>query len=369
MTTFVIAIIATVFGVQLIYWFLLIRNLGTTRGWQGPDDRQLPAVSIIVCAHDEEDNLRTLVPLLMQQDHPNLEVIVVNDRSNDGTYDYMLEQSKVMPRLKVVTVKSLPQHVTGKKYALTLGIKAASNEIVLLTDADCRPVSVRWASAMASSFREGTDLVLGVSPYSTRPGFLNAFIRFETLLTAIQYTGMANSNIPYMGVGRNLAYRKNLFLSGKGFSRHMAVVGGDDDLFVNDHATSQNTVVCAEPEAVVISKPKSTFGDFFVQKIRHLSAGKRYRFSHQMILGLLSLSWILNPPALILSVSVSPWWATTSATLIWIALGSAAVFRFCQGTKTPYPIALVPVMMVIYPVYYAIFGAKALVTKQLKWKK
>lgn len=369
MTTVFLTIILTVLGIQLIYWILLIRFSGTTARLKTKANDEIQPVSVIICAHDEEHNLKKLVPLLMQQDHPNLEVIVVNDRSNDGTYDYLLEATKQLSRLKVVTVKTLPNHVTGKKYALTLGIKAAAHDIVLLTDADCRPASAHWATAMASSFREGVDLVLGYSPYSIQTGLLNAFIRFETILTAVQYTAMANAGLPYMGVGRNLAYRKSLFLSGKGFSRHMATVGGDDDLFVNDHANSRNTIVCTEPDALVYSEPKKTLGEFFIQKVRHLSAGKQYRLSHQILLGIWSLSWLLLPASLTLCLTVFPWWIAAAATVIWAGVGTGAMHRFCTGTKTSYPLALVPVMMVIYPVYYAIFGLKALVTKQLQWKK
>lgn len=369
MTTIFLAIICSVFGIQLIYWLLMLRYEGTSVRVIAGQKQNIPAVSIIVCAHDEEKNLRELIPLLMEQDHPGLEVIIVNDRSNDGTYDYLLEQSKLLPRLKVVTVKALPNHVTGKKFALTLGIKAASHDIVLLTDADCRPASSQWARTIAGSFTEGIDLILGMSPYKARPGILNAFIRFETILTAIQYTSLANAGMPYMGVGRNLAYRKALFLSGKGFSRHMSVVGGDDDLFVNDHANGKNTLVCAEPSAIVYSEPKETLSAFFTQKVRHLSAGKKYRFTHQILLGIWSLSWIIFPVAVVLSGILYPWWISTGVSIIWAGLGSLSVHRMCLKSKTDYPVILTPVMMMIYPFYYAFFGITALLTKQLQWKR
>jgi glycosyltransferase involved in cell wall biosynthesis len=146
-------------------------------------------------------------------------------------------------RLKMVNIDSTPAHVNGKKYAITLGIKAAKHDWILLTDADCRPNNEQWIRVVSERCSEDKNFVLGYSAYEKRPGFLNLFIRFETLLTAIQYIGFALAGNPYMGVGRNLAYRKSVFLENKGFNNFLSVTGGDDDLFVNQHATAKNTAV------------------------------------------------------------------------------------------------------------------------------
>ncbi|NOT75874.1 MAG: glycosyltransferase [Cyclobacteriaceae bacterium] len=248
----------------------------------------------MVCAHDEEENIRQLVPLLLRQDYPNFEVIIVEDRSNDGTYDYLLEATKENSKLKMVRVRHLPEHINGKKFALTLGIKAATNDWVLLTDADCRPTSDLWIQSMASNFQQGKEIVIGYSPYSKEDSYLNSFIRFESLVTAIQFIGWALLGKPYMGVGRNLAYRKDLFLTNKGFNKHLPVTGGDDDLFVNEHATKLNTVVSIGKDSLIPSEPKKTWKAFFYQKLRHLSVGKRYKFSDKILLGIFSLSWVLS---------------------------------------------------------------------------
>ncbi|MEJ0056537.1 MAG: glycosyltransferase [Bacteroidota bacterium] len=172
---------------------------------------------IIVCAHDEEENLKALVPLLLGQEYPEFEVIIVEDRCNDGTYDYLLAATKQDARLKMVRVRHLPEHLNGKKFALTLGIKAASHEWVLLTDADCKPAGNQWIRSMTSHFQPDKQIVIGYSPYIRSSSYLNAFIRFESLITGIQFIGWALLGRPYMGVGRNLAYRKNLFFENKGF--------------------------------------------------------------------------------------------------------------------------------------------------------
>ena len=203
-------------------------------------------VSVIVCAHDEEQNLRDLIPLLLSQNHPDFEIIIVDDRSNDGTFDLLLQETSKDHRLRMVHVNRTPQLFNAKKYALTLGIKAAKYEWLLLTDADCRPDSKNWISSFTKHFSQTTQFVLGFSPYEKRPGILNAFIRFETLMSGIQYLSFASLGIPYMGVGRNLSYRRSKFLAEKGFNNFIKTTGGDDDLFVNQHARKANTAVCIE---------------------------------------------------------------------------------------------------------------------------
>src|SRR5687768_1523080 len=172
MILFLIAI-----GIQLVYLFVFLITFRRKQS-QVYQVGQVP-VSVVVCAHDEAENLRELIPQLLSQDYGQFEVIVVNDRSNDSTFDYLLAETKKEPRLKMVNVKTTPERVNGKKYGLTLGIKAAAHEWILLTDADCRPAGRQWISSMSRHFLDGTQFVLGFSPYVRKPGFLNLFIRFE----------------------------------------------------------------------------------------------------------------------------------------------------------------------------------------------
>ncbi|NBP71584.1 MAG: glycosyltransferase, partial [Cytophagia bacterium] len=197
----------------------------------------------MVCAHDELENLQVLVPLLLQQAYPNFEVIVVDDRSNDATLDWLLNETKIHPGLRMVHVDHTPDHINGKKYALTLGIRAAKHDWIVLTDADCRPASPDWLKGLSEGIGENTEIILGYSPYQKKEGWLNRFIRFESLITALQYLGFALLKKPYMGVGRNMAYRKSLFMNNKGFTNMLSYTGGDDDLFVNKHAKGSNTSV------------------------------------------------------------------------------------------------------------------------------
>ena len=353
-------------AIQVIYFVVLWISISKKRLNQAVSAHP---VSVIVCAHDEEQNLRELIPLLLKQQHPDFEVIIINDRSNDNTYDMLLEETKKDDRLKMVDVKRTPEHVNGKKFGITLGIKAAKHEWVLLTDADCRPDSDQWLRAMSEQFEDDKNFVLGYSAYEKRPGFLNLFIRFETLFTAIQYIGYALAGNPYMGVGRNLAYRKSVFLDNKGFSNFLNVTGGDDDLFVNRHATAKTTAVALGTDALVHSFPKTTLKEFYNQKVRHLSVGKKYRFKHQFLLAVFFvthlITWFAGIPLLFFSSAI-----------LWV--GSALIFRMLIVTLTVHQAAerfgqkfelwAVPLLDFLFVIYYISTAPVAFLTKKIRWK-
>lgn len=363
-TLFIIFLSAA--AIQVIYFIVLIISISKKRFDQTV---ALKPISVIVCAHDEEQNLRELIPALLKQQHPEFEIIIVNDRSNDGTYDWLLDETKKEPRLKMVNIDSTPAHVNGKKYAITLGIKAAKHDWILLTDADCRPNNEQWIRVVSERCSEDKNFVLGYSAYEKRPGFLNLFIRFETLLTAIQYIGFALAGNPYMGVGRNLAYRKSVFLENKGFNNFLSVTGGDDDLFVNQHATAKNTAVVLGSDALVNSFPKTTLKEFYRQKVRHLSVGKKYRFKHQFLLALFFIThlitWFAGIPLLILSTGII--WVA-AALVFRILLFSIAVHQAAERFGQKFEWGAVLLLDFLFVIYYLSTAPVAFLTKKIRWK-
>lgn len=251
-------------------------------------------VSIVVCAKNEEENVREFVPMLLAQDYPDFEVVLIDDASSDHTRDVFEAFERSNPNVKLVKVENNEAFWGNKKFALTLGIKAARKEYLLFTDADCKPSSVHWLREMSSQFTLKRNMVLGYGAYDKIKGsFLNKIIRFETLMTALQYFSWAKIGKPYMGVGRNLAYKKELFFSVRGFMDHMKIRSGDDDLFVNQAATSSNTTVCFHPDAFTYSRPKTTYKEWFRQKRRHVSTARHYKMFDRMQLGLFYVSQIL----------------------------------------------------------------------------
>jgi glycosyltransferase involved in cell wall biosynthesis len=324
--------------------------------------------SIIVCAHNELENLKRLLPKLLVQAYANFEIVIVDDRSTDGSYEYLLQEQQNHAKLKVVRIDYTPEHVNEKKYALTLGIKGAQNETLIMTDADCEPVSSNWLRQITSQFNGETDFVLGFSYYKKYSGFLNLFIRYETLQTAILYMTMALSGLPYMGVGRNIGYKKSFFLSKKGFNKFLKVTGGDDDLFVNKYSTGRNTMVTLHPESVILSEPKTTFRDFMTQKIRHLSVSKLYRFRAKFLIGIFAFSkilfWILGLLLLIFNFHI-----------LWVILVFSFQFllllwvydSFTKILKVKYELWGVWLMDFVYISYLILFSIRAFTAKRIQW--
>jgi glycosyltransferase involved in cell wall biosynthesis len=251
-------------------------------------------ISVIVCAKNEEENVANFIPLLAEQNYPDFEIVLIDDASSDNTLAIFEGFEKQYPNVRLVKVENNEAFWGNKKYALTLGIKSAKKEYLLFTDADCYPTSKDWITAMSSQFTMQKTIVLGYGKYKKIPNsFLNKIIRFETLLTAIQYFSWAKIGHPYMGVGRNLAYKKETFFNVNGFIEHMQIRSGDDDLFINQAANAKNTTIAYTPESFTLSKPKTTFKDWFTQKRRHIATANYYKPLDKLQLGAFYCSQLL----------------------------------------------------------------------------
>lgn len=299
--------------IQVFYYlFFFSRLAGYKIGEEPlPENDSLP-LSVIICAKNEERNLQRNLPKILQQHYydsqqqPRYEVVVVNDNSEDDTGSVLRYLSPGYPHFRFVELQQSAKGIPGKKYPLTIGIKKSAYDTLVLTDADCQPAGTHWLELIAEKFNNGTEIVLGYGAYESKPGLLNKVIRFETFFSAMQYLSFALAGIPYMGVGRNLAYKKDLFFRHKGFLSHADIPSGDDDLFINAAANKQNTSVIIHPEAITYSEPKTSWGAWFRQKRRHLSTGKHYKPKHKFLLGLFSVSQFLFYPLFILALFYHP---------------------------------------------------------------
>jgi Glycosyltransferases, probably involved in cell wall biogenesis len=293
-------------AVQLFYylWFYLAVHLKKKQ----PGKPAGMPVSVIICARNEAENLRNFLPSVLGQDYPDYEVIVVNDCSEDNSYDILGNFLLTYPHLRISNVNKDPKFTHNKKFAQFIGIKAAKNEILVFTDADCMPESTKWLEGIVSNFEEKTCFVLGYGGYINKKGLLNKYIRYDCMTIAMQYLGMAIRGVPYMGVGRNLAYRRSLFFENKGFGAHNHVISGDDDLFVNSNANKYNTAVEFSHETHTRSVPYSSFSDWTTQKKRHLATAPYYKFRDKLLLFAEPASRIIFYSAFIILLSLTFLW-------------------------------------------------------------
>jgi cellulose synthase/poly-beta-1,6-N-acetylglucosamine synthase-like glycosyltransferase len=251
----------------------------------------LPTVSVIICDKNEAEWLKHNLKIVLIQQYPQFEVIVINDQSTDKTIDVLVEFYKRNKNLKIVNIAPGDEKkYQGKKHALLKGLETAMFDTVVLTDADCRPATTVWLAKLVGAYLNDTKIVLGYSPFEKAPGFLNKIIRYENFLTALQYLGFAQSGLPYMGVGRNLSYKKEILKGFNGFEKNKNILTGDDDLLINSVASSKNTEVCLDKDTFTYARPEKTFTGWLNQKKRHLRSGFRYKFIHQLLLFVFALS-------------------------------------------------------------------------------
>lgn len=270
-----VAFFVSLIGI-VIHYAVNVLPLGNLKTTSLESSSSQEPVSIIICARNEDDNLTEFLPKILVQDYPEFEVIVVNDCSIDNTENVIDEFAKIFPNLKKVTIKEDDYYKHGKKFAVMVGIKGAKYENLLFTDADCFPANENWLKDMASGYATKKEIVLGYGAYKKDDGFLNKLIRFDTFLIAANYLSAAIKGTAYMGVGRNLAYKKDLFYKQKGFSKHYHITSGDDDLFINQASTQENTNVVVSNNAITYSLAKTSFTDWKRQKQRHLTTAPHY---------------------------------------------------------------------------------------------
>jgi hypothetical protein len=231
----------------------------------------------------------------------------VNDNSFDDSKYILEEYQKSFRQLQLIELKQEARFIPGKKFPLSIGIKTAKYEIVLLTDADCVPASEFWIEKMQEGFGNGTEIVLGYGALHKKKTFFNKLVRWETLHTALQYLSYAKAGLTYMGVGRNLSYKKSVFFRHKGFSAHNNVPGGDDDLFINKAATKDNIAIVIDKEAFTLSEPAKTWKQWTKQKKRHYTTSRFYKPVHKLLLGMYALSHFLFYPLLVVSMVYYGW--------------------------------------------------------------
>lgn len=257
----------------------------------------LPAISVVIAAHDMAYELEHNLPILLEQDYaPGFEVIVVDESSTDGTDNVLTRLKQRYTNLYTTFIPKSSHYLSRHKLALTVGIKAARNEWVIMTDADCRPENERWLAAMAEHCTDEHDIVLGYTNYTHDA---KRFYRFERLLTSCYTMRLAQRSIAYRYNGNNMAMRKSIFMSHNGFLKNLKYLRGEYDFIVNEYAERGRTAVTTHPDSFMRQNCPSnkTWANthlFYMETRRHLKRSLTYRLLFNTDTALLYLNYMAD---------------------------------------------------------------------------
>ena len=280
--------------IQLVYhWLVFSKVAFYKKNRRSKTDDELEPVSIVVWTRDSYEYLMELLPLLLKQDYPDFEIVVVNDCSEDGTEDYLKDLERIEPRIKPVLLRQHLNFFNGKKFPLSMGIKSAKNDLLIFTDVNCKPDTDKWLRSVVDCYKRNTEVVIGYCPLMFKKGLLNRIMRFDCIQQGLLYLSSALNGKPYRGTGKNLSYRKELFYRNKGFTSHYTTSVGDDDLFISQVATKKNTEVLIDADNAIRTIPTNSFGLWMHQKSSRYSTIPQYSLSAKLSQGVFLWSQFL----------------------------------------------------------------------------
>lgn len=320
-------ILLIVFGIcliiQLVYhWGFFSKVAFYKRNARPKLNEELEPVSIVLCARDAYEYLTELIPLLLNQDYPDYEIVVVNDCSDDETEEYLKDLERNEPKIKPVQLKQHLNFFNGKKFPLSMGIKSAKNDLIILTECNCKPVNDQWLRSVVNRYNNRTEIVIGYSPYVQKKSALNRLMRFDALQNGLLYLSAALNRNPYMGIGSNLSYRKELFYRNQGFISHYKTSVGDDDLFISQVANKKNTEVLIDAEDAILTTPTNSFRLWMRQKSRRYSTVSKYNTGARLMLSLFYISQFLFYGSFIalLALCTQPAFTITNGAVFYIPI-------------------------------------------------
>lgn len=307
--------------IQLFYHWGVFSKVAffKSKPWQ-KEGTALEPVSVVICARDAYEYLTELVPALLHQDYPDFEIVIVNDCSDDETEEYLKDLARKEPRIKPVQLKQHLNFFSGKKFPLSMGIKSAKNDLLVLTECNCMPSNDLWLRSVVECYNGKTEIVIGYSPYMQRKGSLNRLMRFDALQQGLLYLSAALKRHPYMGVGSNLSYRKELFYRNKGFISHYTTSVGDDDLFIGQAANKKNTEVLIDADDAIRTTPPRSFRLGMRQKSSRYSTIPKYSARARISLSLFYLSQFVFYAAFVALLCLKPAFSLSFGAVFYIPI-------------------------------------------------
>lgn len=319
------AVVGVLAIVQILYLYIIYnaphRRCIAERKGKLPQAVQQPSMSVVITASDQEMLLAKHLPHILEQDYPNFEVVVVDDNSQDDTKELLERLSREYPNLYATHTSDSIRYISHKKLALTLGIKAAKNEWVVFIEPDCYPVSNQWLARLARHCTDNVDVVLGYSNYERKPGFANLCYMYDTLLQQLRMLGLTLRGKGYMGIGRNMAYRRELFFANKGYSRHLDLERGEDDLFINEHVPSKRITADISAESVVRCTSTRTYA-WKTDKLLRLFVRRKMKGTALSLLGINSITrallYIVATIGVVIGIVQHGWWLVGVSSALWL---------------------------------------------------
>ncbi len=338
-----------------IFFFRLGRYKGPSRKKNSPSPAKLPPVSVVLAAQNDGDWLRQNLVYLLEQDYPDFEVVVVDYLSTDETQYILRLLAQNYSRLKVVTLTNNANGYQGLKYPFSIGIKTAQNDILLLAEPECIPMDTtqfNWIRSMVSGYvHDHIDIVLGYCGIAYKPSLFNWLQQYDNLLYSVEYLGSAILRAPFTGNGRNLSYRRSLFLKNDGFIYHYNIPDGADDMFVNQNARPRNTAVVLSPESFTLVQPQPTLRQWHLYRRHRVSTHSFYSLPLKLrrLLPPLGILLFYLFGALLLALAALPWQILAAALalkLAWQIVATAAAAR---------RLAVKPVVYILSPLFEIYF--------------
>ncbi|MDH3648345.1 MAG: glycosyltransferase [Saprospiraceae bacterium] len=361
-SAFLLVLIIASTLIQLAIWTFVIRNPAGRHPGATDYDRESVAVSVIICARNEASNLKQNLPLILGQNYPSFEVIVVNDNSTDQTAEVLDRFSKHYRFLRVLEMKV---DRPGKKHALVRAVGCATNDWILLTDADCWPSSSHWIHEMVAPFNANKMISLGMAPLLPGSTFMSHFSSYDSILTSALYISAAQNKSPYMGVGRNVGYHRSIFNDLP--DHYFEFVGGDDDLLINHVATGDNCAVVTSSQSLILSHSPSSCRGFLDQRARHLSVSSMYKLRHKTVLVIFALSHWIHLFAVLALLFTGYWWLAMALYIIRILCILVKSHDYLLLADWHHKKHLVPVFDLVYIIYHPINVFFLFSKPEIKW--
>lgn len=272
-------ILAVEYGIN---YLCVVRYKGPLSRKKKENSQNQPPVSVVLIAQNDAEWLRTNLVYLLEQDYPDFEVVVVDYLSNDDTKFVLQLLSENYKHLKIVSFCQNSNGYVGKKFPFSIGIKSAKNDVLLLADPDCMPkdlVNFCWIREMVKGYvHDKVDIVLGYCGIHSKASLFNWLQQYDNLDYSVEYLSSAIRHHPFTGNGRNLSYRRSLFMKHDGFIYHYNIPDGADDMFVNSNARKHNTSVVLAPGSYTMVEPKKSLHQWHLYRKHRTVTHTFYKF-------------------------------------------------------------------------------------------